>query len=88
MGANKIVLLGTDFDSQNETKAHFSKANFKKTAQGDLNSVEWYNFKKKDIFEALKRLKNILDNNNIELINASSYTSEKILKKKKLDTFA
>jgi hypothetical protein len=88
MGANKIVLLGTDFDSQDVTKTHFSKANFKKTAQGDLNSVEWYDFKKKEIFVALKRLKDILDDSNIELINASSYTSEKILKKKKLDTFA
>ncbi len=85
MGANKIVLLGADFDCKDQSATHFSKANFEKTSHWDGKDHEWYKLKRPEIFRSLERLKNLLKQNGIEFINASSYTSEKVLDKKKLN---
>ena len=41
--------------------------------------------KKPEIFNSLRRLNKILNENDIEFLNASTYTSENILPKKKLE---
>ena len=54
----------------------------------ELGAFKWYQLKKPEIFESLKKLKKILNDNEIEFINASNNTSEKILQKMKLEEFS
>ena len=88
MGSKRIVLLGTDFDCLDKNITHHNNVRFKKTTHWDDDLVKWYQLKKPEIFESLKKLKKILNDNEIEFINASSNTSEKILPKMKLEEFS
>lgn len=88
MGSKRIVLLGTDFDCLDKKITHHHNAKFEKTTHWDDDLVKWYQLKKPEIFESLKKLKKILQDNEIEFINASSNTSEKILPKMKLEEFS
>ncbi len=85
MGSKRIVLLGTDFDCSDKNITHHHDVKFRKTTHWDDDLVKWYQLKKPEIFESLKKLKKILNDNEIEFINASSNTSEKILPKMKLE---
>jgi hypothetical protein len=87
MGAKRIVLLGADFDCKDKNLTHHQKADFIKTTHWDDNLINWYELKKPEIFSSLKKLQKILKENKIDFVNASSYTSEEILTKKKLDDF-
>lgn len=85
MGAKRIILLGADFDCKDKNLTHHQNINFNKTTHWDNDLVKWYDLKKPEIFDSLKRLNKILNENDIEFLNASNYTSENILPKKKLE---
>ena len=85
MGAKRIVLLGADFDCKDKNLTHHQNINFNKTTHWDNDLVKWYDLKKPEIFNSLRRLNKILNENDIEFLNASTYTSENILPKKKLE---
>lgn len=84
MGAKKIVLLGADFDVFDKNKFHHKSLVFEKTTHWDKELKNWYDEKKPEIFQSIRQIRDICLELNIELINASSETSEKILSKKKL----
>ena len=80
-GAKKIVLLGSDFDCKDNKKTHYNKLKFDRTSEWDNNISGYYESIKEHIPSTLKFISKILEENKIEFINASSSTSEKIIKK-------
>lgn len=84
MGAKKIVLLGADFDVFEKNKFHHKSLVFDKTTHWDKSLKNWYEQKKPEIFKSIQQIQDVCLKMNIELINASSQTSEKILTKKRL----
>ena len=83
MGANKIVLLGTDFGIFDKKKIY--GLSFKDTTLWSNKMDEYYKMKEKSLNEALEKIKSICIKNKIRIINASSQTKDIVLDKEKLE---
>lgn len=83
-GAKRIVLLGTDFDCKDNQITHYSKLKFDRTSEWDNNITGYYESIREHIPSTLKFISKILEENKIEFINASSSTSENVIKKDNL----